>query len=264
MKFGDKLTLLREQKGLSVSEVADRIGVSENAVAYYEKNVRKPRSKSTLDALAQLFDCTVEELTDDSIDISPKLLTKQDPEKESDKAVRDKTEPETTASVVEVEPEATASAVDAEPEPMPSAVDNRPETTTSVVDTEPEPMPSAVDTRPETTTAVVDAVPEPTVAVSDSVPKPTASAVKPELTAKVTVEKFSVNPDKYFNVGKKKKIRIGKKAAKVSVSDKSIAKVRIKGKKITVKGKKAGTVRITAYSKKGNVLGNWVIHLKGC
>ena len=199
MKLGDKLELLRKQKGLSVSEVADKIGVSENAVAYYEKNVRKPRSKSTVEALAQLLGCTVEELTDDSVDILPESPIVQEPKKE---------EPAKPVVSSEVKPA------------VPS------------VGTEAKPAASA------------------------------GAEAKP--AAKVTVEKFSVNPDKYFKVGKKKKIRVGKRVAEVSVSDKSIAKVRIKGRKITVKGRKPGTLRITAYGKKGSVLGSWVIHLKAC
>ena len=200
MKLGDKLELLRKQKGLSVSEVAQSIGVSENAVAYYEKNVRKPRSKSTVEALAQLLGCTVEELTDDSVDILPESPIAKEPKKE--------------------EP--------AEP----------------VVSSEAKPAAPSVGT--------------------EAKPAASAAAAEAKPAAKVTVEKFSVNPDKYFKVGKKKKIRVGKRVAEVSVSDKSIAKVRIKGRKITVKGRKPGTLRITAYGKKGSVLGSWVIHLKAC
>lgn len=200
MKFGDKLEILRKQKGLSVSEVAQSIGVSENAVAYYEKNVRKPRSKSTVEALAQLLGCTVEELTDDSVDILPESPIAKEPKKE-----------EPAAPVVSSEAKPAAPSVGTEAKPAASAA---------------------------------------------------AAEAKP--AAKVTVEKFSVNPDKYFKVGKKKKIRVGKRVAEVSVSDKSIAKIRIKGRKITVKGRKPGTLRITAYGKKGSVLGSWVIHLKAC
>ncbi len=200
MKFGDKLEILRKQKGLSVSEVAQSIGVSENAVAYYEKNVRKPRSKSTVEALAQLLGCTVEELTDDSVDILPESPIAKEPKKE--------------------EP--------AEP----------------VVSSEAKPAAPSVGT--------------------EAKPAASAAAAEAKPAAKVTVEKFSVNPDKYFKVGKKKKIRVGKRVAEVSVSDKSIAKIRIKGRKITVKGRKPGTLRITAYGKKGSVLGSWVIHLKAC
>ena len=200
MKLGDKLEILRKQKGLSVSEVADKIGVSENAVAYYEKNVRKPRSKSTVEALAQLLGCTVEELTDDSVDILPESLIAKEPKKEEPAKPVVSSEVKPAAPVVSAEAKPAASAAGAEAKPA----------------------------------------------------------------AKVTVEKFSVNPDKYFKVGKKKKIRVGKRVAEVSVSDKNIAKVRIKGRKITVKGRKPGTLRITAYGKKGSVLGSWVIHLKAC
>ena len=200
MKLGDKLEILRKQKGLSVSEVAQSIGVSENAVAYYEKNVRKPRSKSTVEALAQLLGCTVEELTDDSVDILPESPIAKEPKKE--------------------------------------------EPATPVVSSEAKPAAPSVGTEAKPAAPVVSAEAKP--------------------AAKVTVEKFSVNPDKYFKVGKKKKIRVGKRVAEVSVSDKSIAKIKIKGRKITVKGRKPGTLRITAYGKKGSVLGSWVIHLKAC
>ena len=200
MKFGDKLEILRKQKGLSVSEVAQSIGVSENAVAYYEKNVRKPRSKSTVEALAQLLGCTVEELTDDSVDILPESPIAKEPKKE-------------------------------------------------------EPAEHVVSSEAKPAAPVVSAEAKPAAPVVSAEAKP---------AAKVTVEKFSVNPDKYFKVGKKKKIRVGKRVAEVSVSDKSIAKIRIKGRKITVKGRKPGTLRITAYGKKGSVLGSWVIHLKAC
>lgn len=200
MKLGDKLEILRKQKGLSVSEVAQSIGVSENAVAYYEKNVRKPRSKSTVEALAQLLGCTVEELTDDSVDILPESPIAKEPKKE-------------------------------------------------------EPAEPVVSSEAKPAAPVVSAEAKPAAPVVSAEAKP---------AAKVTVEKFSVNPDKYFKVGKKKKIRVGKRVAEVSVSDKSIAKIRIKGRKITVKGRKPGTLRITAYGKKGSVLGSWVIHLKAC
>ena len=210
MKFGDKLEILRKQKGLSVSEVAQSIGVSENAVAYYEKNVRKPRSKSTVEALAQLLGCTVEELTDDSVDILPESPIAKEPKKE---------EP---AEPVSAEAKPAAPVVSAEAKPAAPSVG------------------------------------------TEAKPAASAAAAEAKPAAKVTVEKFSVNPDKYFKVGKKKKIRVGKRVAEVSVSDKSIAKIRIKGRKIIVKGRKPGTLRITAYGKKGSVLGSWVIHLKAC
>ncbi len=211
MKLGDKLEILRKQKGLSVSEVAQSIGVSENAVAYYEKNVRKPRSKSTVEALAQLLGCTVEELTDDSVDILPESPIAKEPKKE---------------------------------EPAEPVVSSEAKPAAPVVSSEAKPAAPSVGT--------------------EAKPAASAAAAEAKPAAKVTVEKFSVNPDKYFKVGKKKKIRVGKRVAEVSVSDKSIAKVRIKGRKITVKGRKPGTLRITAYGKKGSVLGSWVIHLKAC
>ena len=62
--------------------------------------------------------------------------------------------------------------------------------------------------------------------------------------------------------GQKTTIGADRKVARVLVSDKSVVKVKKKGKKITIKGKKSGTAVVVALSKKEKVLGIWHIEIK--
>ena len=71
MTFGEKLSFLRNLKGLSPSQVADAIGVSRNAISNYESGSRRPRNVGIYRALANLLGCTIEELKDDSVSIIP-------------------------------------------------------------------------------------------------------------------------------------------------------------------------------------------------
>ncbi len=81
MNFGEKITLLRNLKGLSKRQVGDAIGTSDVSIHRYENGVR-PKRPEVYEKLARLFGCTVEELTDDSVDLLPKdLQEKEVPEK---------------------------------------------------------------------------------------------------------------------------------------------------------------------------------------
>ena len=82
------------------------------------------------------------------------------------------------------------------------------------------------------------------------------------ILAEVTVESFGLFPDVQIKAGEKEKLRAEKKAAWVTVSDESIAKVKTKGKKIKIKGKKPGVVTVTAYDKKDRVIGNWIVKIE--
>ena len=73
MNFGEKITLLRNLKGLSKRQVGDAIGTSDVSIHRYENGVR-PKRPEVYEKLARLFGCTVEELTDDSVDLLPKDL----------------------------------------------------------------------------------------------------------------------------------------------------------------------------------------------
>ena len=81
MNFGEKITLLRNLKGLSKRQVGDAIGTSDVSIHRYENGVR-PKRPEVYEKLARLFGCTVKELTDDSVDLLPKdLQEKEVPEK---------------------------------------------------------------------------------------------------------------------------------------------------------------------------------------
>lgn len=53
--------ILRERKGLSQQNVADQMGITQQAVAKWEAGTCYPRGK-TLDKLASILSCTIDEL----------------------------------------------------------------------------------------------------------------------------------------------------------------------------------------------------------
>lgn len=56
MKFGDKVKGLREQKGISQSELAKLMGVSSRAIQYYENGEGYPRKRELYKKLADFFE----------------------------------------------------------------------------------------------------------------------------------------------------------------------------------------------------------------
>lgn len=60
MKIGDKIKELRIEKGLSQMQLGKRIGASQKAVDYWERNVNEPKS-SYIIALVKTFDVTFDE-----------------------------------------------------------------------------------------------------------------------------------------------------------------------------------------------------------
>ena len=80
-------------------------------------------------------------------------------------------------------------------------------------------------------------------------------------TASVTVTKIE-DPDIVILNKQKIPIKVDKKITKVLVSNKNIVKVQKKGKKLIIKGKKAGDVVVTALGKKKQVLGTWTIRVR--
>lgn len=56
-----KLKILRKEKGMTQTQVADAVGLGRQAYAYYEKGEREP-STETLCKLADFFGVTVDEL----------------------------------------------------------------------------------------------------------------------------------------------------------------------------------------------------------
>lgn len=65
MTFGENLKELREKAGISQSELAEAIGISQPAIWQLEAGETNPRL-ITVKALANYFDTTVEELKGES------------------------------------------------------------------------------------------------------------------------------------------------------------------------------------------------------
>jgi len=78
MKLGSTITKLRQQKGWTHAELAQRLGMHPNHVGRWEKNQMRPRSK-TLEKLAELFEVRLEELIASEGEVSAQLA-KEDPE----------------------------------------------------------------------------------------------------------------------------------------------------------------------------------------
>ena len=68
MKFGDKLRHIRTGRKMTQSDVMNAVGISNRTIILYEKGERIPRSESTYQKLAELFDVPVEFWTTESDD----------------------------------------------------------------------------------------------------------------------------------------------------------------------------------------------------
>lgn len=66
MTIGDKLKFLREEKGLSVEELAKELDLTRQAVYNYENNMRVPRDEIKV-KIAKYFKRSVEEIFFDPI-----------------------------------------------------------------------------------------------------------------------------------------------------------------------------------------------------
>ena len=117
----------------------------------------------------------------------------------------------------------------------------------------PEPDPTPTPEPDPTPTPTPTPEPDPT-----PVPEPTFT---PTPTPTLTPTP-SPSIDKTIKVGKKTSFKAKKKIANYYVSDFNIAKVKAKGKKLTVKGMKPGVISIIAYSNKGKVVGSWMVKVE--
>lgn len=70
--LGDRLKRLRNTKGLTQQEVADRLHMSRGTYAHYEINKRQP-DYDTLQRFADFFDCTVDYLLGREREIPPNV-----------------------------------------------------------------------------------------------------------------------------------------------------------------------------------------------
>lgn len=60
MLFGDRLRMLREEKGLTQKELGEIVKVSERVIGYYEANNRFPKDENTLKRMADYFNVSVD------------------------------------------------------------------------------------------------------------------------------------------------------------------------------------------------------------
>lgn len=61
MTLGERLKKLREEKGLTQKQVADKLGLESAAISKYEKDLREPNIESLL-KLSDLFEISLDEL----------------------------------------------------------------------------------------------------------------------------------------------------------------------------------------------------------
>lgn len=64
MTVGERIKELRIEKGLSQSELAKNIGVSQKAIDYWERNVNEPKSSYVI-SLVRFFEITYNDFFDD-------------------------------------------------------------------------------------------------------------------------------------------------------------------------------------------------------
>ena len=67
MKFSEKLTKLRKEKGLSQEELADKLDVSRQSVSKWELGTTYPEMDKLL-AMCKIFNVTLDDLTNDEVD----------------------------------------------------------------------------------------------------------------------------------------------------------------------------------------------------
>lgn len=84
VKYGDRLRSLREAKGLSQKELADRLNINRSTYARYETSSTQP-DYDILNAIANFYDVSVDYLLGRINEINKPLLTEKD---ESDIAKR--------------------------------------------------------------------------------------------------------------------------------------------------------------------------------
>ena len=64
MKIGDKIKELRSEKGFSQAALAKKIGVSQKAIDFWERNVNEPKA-SYIIALVKTFGLTFDDFFND-------------------------------------------------------------------------------------------------------------------------------------------------------------------------------------------------------
>ena len=74
MNFGEKLRILRKEKGLSQKDVAEKLNISLRTYSSYELNQRRPRTQAKWEEIASFFEKDVDYLQIDDIDKKTTIL----------------------------------------------------------------------------------------------------------------------------------------------------------------------------------------------
>lgn len=68
MRFGEKLSFLRKQRGMTQMELAEKLDISRQAVSRWEQGVSNP-STENLVSIGMLFDVTVDALVNEDVQL---------------------------------------------------------------------------------------------------------------------------------------------------------------------------------------------------
>lgn len=68
MRFGEKLSFLRKQRGMTQMELAEKLDISRQAVSRWEQGISKP-STENLVSIGKLFDVTVDALVNENVQL---------------------------------------------------------------------------------------------------------------------------------------------------------------------------------------------------
>ena len=66
MSFGEKIKELRKKNNLSQAELADKIGVTQKTICYYENGTRFPKGQKIINGFADIFDVSIDYLLNDT------------------------------------------------------------------------------------------------------------------------------------------------------------------------------------------------------
>ena len=67
MKFGEKLSFLRKQRGMTQKDLAEKLNISRQAVSRWERGTAEPSTENLI-SIGKLFDVSVDELLDEHSD----------------------------------------------------------------------------------------------------------------------------------------------------------------------------------------------------
>jgi len=75
MRFGEKLSFLRKQRGMTQMELAEKLDISRQAVSRWEQGISEP-STENLVSVGKLFDVSVDVLMNEGIQIQAESAVK--------------------------------------------------------------------------------------------------------------------------------------------------------------------------------------------